>query len=237
MKILFAIDILEGRCVRLKMGNFNEVTYYSDDPMALLLEFTKKGVRDLHIVDLDGAREGKPKNMELIRNMRKSFTGYMQVGGGIRDFETVMAYLDIGVDKVILGTKVFTDPKFLDLIPEPERIILSIDLLHGKPMIRGWAEGAERPLSEVIEVAERRNVWGLLVTSIDRDGMLKGPDIESIREVLRMTRLPIIASGGVRSLSDVETLFQIGVNGVVVGKAIYEGTLKIEDLVRLTGGG
>lgn len=232
MKILIAIDILDGKCVRLKRGDFGEITEYSEDPLSVFIDLTRKGVKDFHVIDLDGAKEGKPKNIDVVRKMRESFDGYMQVGGGIRDRDSAVSYLEIGVDRIIVGTGAFTDPNFLDSIPHPERVILSLDLLFGKPMIRGWREDAKRDLNEVIEDAEKRGMWGFLVTSIERDGMLEGPNFDLIEKVLKMTKLPVIASGGIKSISDVEALSRLGVSGVVIGRAIYEGRIRLEDLFR-----
>jgi phosphoribosylformimino-5-aminoimidazole carboxamide ribotide isomerase len=234
MKILFAVDLMDGKCVRLTKGDFSKVKVYSSDPKAQVEEMVNKGARDFHIIDLDGAREGKPKNQWVIREMRKIIPGYMQVGGGIRSREVVRMFLEWGVDGIIVGTKAYRDPDFLRSLKGLGKIVLGVDIANGKPMIMGWKKEAKIGLNEILEIAEACEVSSLLVTSIERDGTLSGPDFETLRTIKSQTKIPIIASGGITRKEDIKALKGMGMDGVVVGKAIYERILSIEDVIELS---
>lgn len=232
MKILFAMDLLDGKCVRLTKGDFDHVKVYSDDPLSLIEEMVSKGARDFHIIDLNGAKEGQPKHLQVIKRIREKTPGYIQVGGGVRSKEIIQTYKECGVDAVIIGTRAYTDPTFLASLKEYQGIVLSVDILNGKPMIMGWKRGTEMNLSDVIGLAERCGVCALLVTAIERDGTLSGPDFAIMKEIMSMTWVPIIASGGVTSVEDIQLLKSMGVQGVVLGKAIYEKKIDIKDVIK-----
>ncbi|MCX7858052.1 MAG: 1-(5-phosphoribosyl)-5-[(5-phosphoribosylamino)methylideneamino] imidazole-4-carboxamide isomerase [Deltaproteobacteria bacterium] len=232
MKILFAMDLLDGKCVRLTKGNFGQVKIYSEDPLKVLDEMLEEGARDFHVVDLNGAKDGEPRHLGLIKKIRKKVPGYLQIGGGVRTAEVVHIYREIGIDGIIIGTRAYTDPEFLPSL-KCKGIVLGLDILHGKPMIMGWKKEAPMELSEVIDLAEKCGISALLVTAIEKDGTLDGPDFQILKEIMSLTQIPIIASGGVATLMDLSLLSKIGVYGVVLGKAIYEKKIQIKDAIKL----
>lgn len=229
MKPLFAMDLMGGRTVRLRKGNFEEVTVYSDDPPAMIEEMVRRGARDFHIIDLDGARTGQPVHGDIIRKIRTIVKGYMEVGGGIRDEDTIKYYSDLGVDGVIVGTRALEDENFFEGLAKFRNIVFGLDLLQGKPMARGWKSAVDRDVSSLLKAAERIGVMVVLCTSIERDGMLTGPDFEGLKAISAMTRLPVIASGGVSKIEDVRRLKERDVWATIIGKAFYEGFISIEE--------
>lgn len=236
MKVLFAIDLLDGKCVRLKKGDFKEIKVYSENPISVVDEMVSVGAKDFHIIDLNGAREGKPFHLQIVKEIRKRTTGYVQVGGGIRTKEVVKLYKELGIDGIIVGTRAYIDPGFLPSLREYDGVILSVDIKNGKPMIMGWEKEAKISISEILKLAEECSVFALLITAIERDGTLSGPDLEVLKMVRSSTEIPIIASGGIRGVEDLESLKKIGVYGAIVGKAIYEKTIKIDDILRFSKG-
>ncbi len=229
MKALFAMDLMGGKAVRLKKGNFEEVTVYSDNPVAMIEGMVRRGAKDFHIIDLDGARTGQPVHGELIKEIRMKVGGYMEVGGGIRDEDTIDLYSELGVDGIIVGTRALEDEVFFERLSIFTNIILGLDLLGGKPMSRGWKSAVDRDVGAILMAAERIGVMAVLCTSIERDGMLTGPDFEGLREISRMTKLPLIASGGVSNIEDVIRLKGTDVWATIIGKAFYEGFIRIEE--------
>ncbi|MCS7280474.1 MAG: 1-(5-phosphoribosyl)-5-[(5-phosphoribosylamino)methylideneamino] imidazole-4-carboxamide isomerase [Desulfobacterota bacterium] len=232
MRVLFAMDLLDGKCVRLTRGDYSQAKVYGEDPILMIEQMVNKGARDFHIVDLNGAKEGRPRHLEIIKAIRERVPGYMEVGGGVRTKEIVEIYKDLGVDGVVIGTKALIDPEFLPSVKGIGDITLSLDILNGKPMIMGWKKESGKDLEEIIKFAEECEVNYLLVTAIERDGTLSGPDFEVLSRVIGSTRIPVIGSGGVRTLEDVKLLLDMGAYGVVVGKAIYEGKIRIEEVTR-----
>lgn len=235
MKPLFAMDLMGGKTVRLKKGNFQEVTVYSDDPPAMIRDMVRRGARDFHIIDLDGARTGTPAHGDIIREIRTIVKGYMEVGGGIRSEETIKYYNDMGMDGVIVGTRALEDQEFFDTLSEFENIVFGLDLLNGKPMARGWKSAVDRGVSALLKDAERIGIMAVLCTSIERDGMLTGPDLEGLERLAAATRLPIIASGGVSKIDDVRRLKEMDVWAAIIGKAFYEGFIGIEEAMGYAG--
>lgn len=232
MKALFAMDLMGGRAVRLKKGNFDEVTVYSNDPVATIEGMIRQGAKDFHIIDLDGARTGEPVHGELIKEIRMRVEGYMEVGGGIRDEETIEYYRNRGIDGIIVGTRALEDRIFFEHLSLFDNIILGLDLLEGKPMSRGWKNAVERDVAEILGDAEGIGVMAVLCTSIERDGMLTGPDFDGLRAMSQMTKLPIIASGGVSNIEDVARLKEADVWAAIIGKAFYEGLIGIGEAMR-----
>jgi phosphoribosylformimino-5-aminoimidazole carboxamide ribotide isomerase len=230
MKVLFAIDLLDGLCVRLEKGRFESAKIYSKDPLSTLQEMMRKGAKDFHVIDLNGAREGVPRHLAVLKGMRERIKGYMEVGGGVRSLETLEALRSLGIDGIILGTEAL-DGELLWQLEDLKGLILGLDVLDGTPMVRGWRQKARRGVEEILEVAEERQFMAILVTAIERDGMLSGPDFRLLEGLMEKTSLPIIASGGVATLSDLRRLKAMGVYGVVVGRAIYEGRISIEEAV------
>jgi phosphoribosylformimino-5-aminoimidazole carboxamide ribotide isomerase len=229
MKILWAMDLIDGEAVRLFKGDFSKKTVYSAHPVDKVLEMVDKGARDFHIIDLDGARLSEPVHGDLIARIRKQVPGYMETGGGIRSEEDIALYRSRGLDGVIVGTKALIDPKFLMSLPSCDHVVLGLDMFDGKPMVRGWKEASEISAEKILEGAERAGVLAILFTSIGRDGTLEGPDFEGIKRMQGMTRLPIIASGGMSSLDDLKRLQEMEVWAAIVGKAFYEGRIGIEE--------
>ena len=223
-----AIDIKEGKLVRLLRGDFSKSKVYPYSPPEVARLFSEKGFSRLHVVDLDGAKEGKPANFEVLIEIRKNFKGTLQVGGGIRSYETARALFDEGVDLVVVGTMALKNrEEFERLIGDfPEKVILSIDSKRGKVAVGGWTQESAFSPQELVRLYDPLPIWGYLYTIVERDGSLEGVDPTPYMEIKRYTSRPVLASGGVSSLKDVEELMGV-VDGVVVGKAIYEGRIPL----------
>jgi phosphoribosylformimino-5-aminoimidazole carboxamide ribotide isomerase len=189
----------------------------------------ERGARDFHIIDLDGARTGSRTHHEIIRSIRQKVEGYMEVGGGIRDMGDIKYYSESGLDGIIIGTRALEDDAFFGRLNVFSNIILGLDLLEGKPMARGWKTAVNKNIQEILDASERIGIMAILCTSIERDGMLTGPDYEGLKKLAVMTKLPIIASGGVSSIDDVKRLKDSGVWATILGKAVYEGLIRIEE--------
>jgi phosphoribosylformimino-5-aminoimidazole carboxamide ribotide isomerase len=231
MKALFAMDLMGGKTVRLMKGDFSKVTIYSDDPPAKIEEMRELGAKDFHIIDLDGARTGKPCHREVIGKIREKVKGYMEVGGGIRSHDDLNFYDNGGVDGIILGTQALEDEAFFLSLAGRGKIILGLDTFEGRPMVRGWKEAVNKDIREILDMAEKVGVMALLCTSIAKDGMLTGPDYEGLKSMITMTRIPVIASGGVTSIDDVKKLRDMGVWATILGKAVYEGLIRVEEAI------
>jgi phosphoribosylformimino-5-aminoimidazole carboxamide ribotide isomerase len=239
MLVIPAIDLKEGRCVRLEQGLMERDTVYSDDPAAQARSWQEQGGELLHIVDLDGAFAGVPRNREAIAAIVRAIDIPTELGGGIRDLATIEAYLKLGVGRVILGTVAKENPQ---LVAEacrlfPGRIVVGIDARDGLVAVRGWADVTEKKASDLAKEMEGFGVSAIIYTDIARDGMLQGPNLEATRLLAESISIPVIASGGVSSLRDIENLMAIeasGVVGVITGKAIYTGALDLREAVELT---
>jgi phosphoribosylformimino-5-aminoimidazole carboxamide ribotide isomerase len=239
MLVIPAIDLKEGRCVRLEQGLMERDTVYSDDPAAQARSWQEQGGELLHIVDLDGAFAGVPRNREAIAAIVRAIDIPTELGGGIRDLATIEAYLKLGVGRVILGTVAKENPQ---LVAEacrlfPGRIVVGIDARDGLVAVRGWADVTEKKASDLAKEMEGFGVSAIIYTDIARDGMLQGPNLEATRLLAESISIPVIASGGVSSLRDIENLMAIedyGVVGVITGKAIYTGALDLREAVALT---
>lgn len=223
------MDLLGGKTVRLRKGNFEDVTIYSNDPPAMIEDMVRRGARDFHIIDLDGARTGEPVHGDLIKKIRTIVKGYMEVGGGIRSEETIQYYNDLGIDGVIVGTRALEDTTFFERLSKFRNIVLGLDLLEGKPMSRGWKNAVDLDVAGILQASELIGIMAILCTSIERDGMLTGPDFDGLRKISSMTKLPVIASGGVSRIDDVRQLAQMNVWAGIIGKAFYEGFISIEE--------
>ena len=239
MKILPAIDLKDGKCVRLSMGDYSQVKNYDFNPLELAMNWVDNGVKNLHIVDLDGAKDGKLSNFETIQKIRKQIPNlYIQMGGGIRSLGDVQKYLDIGLDKVIIGTKAMSDPSFLDEFDSftKNKIIIDMAVKDGNMAIQGWNQSSELDVDSFINYIETQQICEVVLTDVSKDGMLTGVNFDLINEVLLKTEIPIIASGGVTTIDDIEKLILLtkkGLSGVIIGKAIYESRIKINDLIML----
>jgi phosphoribosylformimino-5-aminoimidazole carboxamide ribotide isomerase len=233
MMLLPAIDILEGQAVRLLQGDFARRTDYDADPVDAARRWVQAGARALHVVDLDGARSGAPANLEHIRRITEAVQVPVQVGGGLRTLEAVQAALDAGATRVVLGTAVYKDLDFLDeaLTAHHDRVVVSVDARGGKLAASGWTEQTDLPVSAVLSAMGRRGVSRFIYSSIERDGMLNGPDLDEVRAVGETVRGSFIYSGGISTVEDLRALAalrQVNLSGVIVGKALYEGHLDVE---------
>jgi phosphoribosylformimino-5-aminoimidazole carboxamide ribotide isomerase len=239
MIVIPAIDLKEGKCVRLEQGLMEKDTVFCDDPAAQAREWERQGGELLHIVDLDGAFAGKPANKAAIEAIVSAVTIPTQLGGGIRDLATVEAYLSLGLSRVILGTAAQRHP---ELVQEacakfPGRIVVGIDAKNGMVAVQGWAEVTGVTAVDLAKRFEGYGVAAIIYTDISRDGMMQGPNIEATRALAEAIAIPVIASGGVSSLRDIENLIAVeasGVTGVITGKAIYTGAIRLAEAVALT---
>ena len=239
MKLLPAIDILDGSCVRLNKGEYSQVTKYSDDPLSIASHWHEQGIRNIHIVDLNGAKTGELNNFSIISKIRETFADfYIQVGGGIRTLESINKYINLGIDKVIIGTKALSSPEFLRTVPInlKERITIDVAVNNNVLVTDGWVEKSQLSIIDFIKQLEMNQITELVVTDITKDGMLSGINKDLYSNVLSLTKIPIIVSGGVTSLVDIHEIISMkdkGLSGVIIGKAIYENKIEISDLVKL----
>jgi phosphoribosylformimino-5-aminoimidazole carboxamide ribotide isomerase len=235
--ILPAIDIRDGKCVRLRQGDYGQETIFSDDPAAMARRWAQEGARFLHVVDLDGAREGRPINSASVQMIVQAAGIPCQVGGGIRTDEQVAEALSWGVERVVIGTRVLQDPGWLESLSRryPGKVVLGIDARNGWVATGGWLQVSQVP---ALELAKRCTTWplaALVYTDIRRDGMLEGPNFEELATLASSVSLPLIASGGVTTREDITRLAGVGVAGCIVGRALYEGRLRLTDIVRESG--
>lgn len=234
MMIIFpAIDILQGRCVRLIQGDYNREKVYSDSPVDMAKQWEAKGAEFIHIVDLDGAKSGKSINEDIIIEIAKSVNIPIQVGGGIRSMETVKTYLDNGVNRVIIGTAAIEDEAFLKEAVEvySERIVVSLDAKNGYIATDGWTDTSDVLALDLAKKLETIGVKTIVYTDIAKDGMLQGPNLEEQKAINEATKMDVIASGGVTTKEDVENLKQLNMYGAIVGKALYDGKITLEELL------
>ncbi len=231
MLLIPAIDLKDGKCVRLRQGRMDDETVFSDDPVAMAARWVDAGARRLHIVDLNGAFAGQPKNAPVVHAIAEAFPDLpIQVGGGIRDEETIEAYLAAGVRYVIIGTKAVTAPHFVsDVCTEfPGHVIVGLDAKDGRVAVDGWSKLSTHDVIDLARHFEQDGVEAIVYTDISRDGMLSGVNVDATVRLARSIHIPVIASGGIRTLDDVRALCQVadeGVTGAITGRAIYEGTL------------
>lgn len=232
MIVIPAIDLRGGRCVRLFRGDFDAATRYDEDPVEMAARFETEGARRLHVVDLDAAK-GDGSNRDVVRKITGNVAIPVQLGGGIRSAEAIDRALEDGAARTILGTAAADDPGFVaDAVQRSgDAIVVAVDVRDGRLMTHGWQE--EGPaLEEAVTALDRAGAPRFLVTSISRDGAMDGPDLELYGRVLELTERPVIASGGVRVADDIWALRELGVEACVVGKALYAGTLRLEEVVR-----
>lgn len=234
MLVIPAIDLRGGKCVRLYKGRYEDETVYSDDPGSQAKQFEDDGAELIHVVDLDGARAGRPSNEKAIREIIKSISIPIELGGGIRDMDTIKATLDMGVGRVILGTVAYSNP---DLVIEaaerfPDSIVVGIDAHDGKTIaVKGWAEDTGMSAIELAKKFEPYPIVAVIYTDISRDGTLKGPNVEAMSEMADAVSTNVIASGGVSSIDDIIKLMSTPVAGVITGKALYEGKLSLKEAI------
>ena len=239
MLLIPAIDLKDGKCVRLRQGRMDDETVFGDDPVAVAGRWVEAGARRLHMVDLNGAFAGKPVNAAAISAVANAFPDLpIQVGGGIRDEETVQAYLNAGVQYTIIGTQAVSAPHFVnDLCVEfPGHIIVGLDAKDGKVAIDGWSKLSHHSAIDMAQRFEGDGVEAIVFTDIGRDGMMTGVNVDSTVELAQAVRIPVIASGGITSIEDVQALCSVadeGIIGAITGRAIYEGTLDLAEAQKL----
>ena len=238
MKIFPAIDIKDKKCIRLLKGNFDNQTTYKQSPYDQALKYKEAGLLNLHIVDLDGALSGELVNLEIIENIIKKLDITIEIGGGIRSIDKIKAYIDIGVDKVILGSAAIKDPNFLRQACESfeGKIILGLDAKKGKLSVSGWKEITNKTAEDYLKNVNSYGFSRVIYTDIDRDGTKTEPNIEETLNIAKISSVPVVVSGGISSIEDIKkikTLNKFNIEGVIVGKAIYDGDISLSDLKEL----
>ena len=238
MLIIPAIDIIGGKVVRLEKGDFNKEKVYSDDPVQIACNWEEKGAELLHIVDLDGAREGKIKNQDTITMIMRNIKVPCEIGGGIRDKSDIEYFLENGAKRVVLGTRAFEDPRYLEeLISEfREKIVVGVDFSGNKVVKKGWQETTGLSPMFIVQEMQKMGVKTIVVTDISVDGTLKGPKIERLKQILNTVEISVIASGGISSLEDIKKLKEIknkNLEGVIIGKALYEGRVDLKEAIKI----
>ena len=236
MRIFPAIDLYEGKAVRLLKGNYNDLTVYSENPIEIAKDFESQGATELHTVDLEGARDGGTPNIDIIKSFVENTSLNVEVGGGIRSMDTVKAYLDAGVSRVILGTAAVTDEELLKtaVATYGDKIAVGADIKDGKVAIKGWVEKSEYSTFEFFEKLQKIGVSTVICTDISKDGAMQGTNRQLYKELSEKFSVNIIASGGVSSLDDIEALNEMNLFGAIIGKAYYTGAIKISDALEAT---
>ncbi len=237
LQLLPAIDLKGGQCVRLRQGRMEDSTVFGDDPVAMASQWVEQGCNRLHLVDLDGAFEGKPMHAEVVAAISKKFPDLtIQIGGGIRTVETVEEYLAAGVSYVIIGTQAVRNPPFVTELCQkfPGHVIVGIDAKNGMVAVEGWAEASTTAADELAKKFEDQGVSAIVYTDISRDGMMQGVNVEATANLATSISIPVIASGGVTDINDIIRINQVkdsGIEGVIMGRALYEGTLTMAEAI------
>jgi len=242
MLLIPAIDLKDGKCVRLRQGRMEDNTVFAEDPVAVAERWAEAGAKRLHLVDLDGAFAGRPVNADVIHRIAEAFPELpIQVGGGIRDDDTIQSYLDAGVSYAIIGTSAVNEPHFVaDVCLEfPGHIIVGLDARDGKVAIDGWSKLSHHDVIDLAQHFERDGVEAIIYTDISRDGMMQGVNVEATVKLAQAITIPVIASGGVTNSKDIEALQAVsgeGISGVVIGRALYEGTIDFAECQKIVDG-
>ena len=236
MLVIPAIDIIDGKCVRLFQGDYAKETVYSDDPVDVAKKWEKYGAKRIHIVDLDGALEGVPKNLETVKNIRKAVNAEIEYGGGVRLLKTVDSLIEAGINYVILGTAAVKTPEMLKEAVEKygQKIIVGLDARKGKIAVSGWKEASGIDAVELALILKAVGVKQIIFTDIEKDGAMNGPNITALKEIAVKSGLNIIASGGISTENDVVKIKELessGVNGMIIGNALYKGTINLLDII------
>ncbi len=239
MLIIPAIDLKEGRCVRLRQGRMQDETIFSDDPLSMAARWIEQGAQRLHIVDLDGARDGQPHNAPIIERIARQHPEVpLQVGGGIRNEDTIQTYLDAGVRYTVIGTRAVREPHFVQelCLEFPGHIIVGLDAKDGKVATDGWSKLSHHDVTDLAQHFAQEGVTAIIFTDISRDGMMQGLNVEATAALARALPVPVIASGGVTNMQDIEALLAVeddGVDGVIIGRALYEEQIHLPEALAL----
>ena len=232
-EVIPAVDILDGKCVRLKQGRFDNKTVYYDDPLEAAKLWESKGAKRLHVVDLNGARTGTPENAEIIKEILKTLTIPVQVGGGYRRLDLIDMMLNAGADRIVLGTTAIVNPNLLSSVCEKfgSHIAVSVDAKDDKVVANGWTNVSQKSVTSLAQEAVSMGVRRFIYTDISKDGMLEGPNFAGISKFIASVSVPIIASGGVKDKNDVQKLEEMGIEGCIIGQALYTGHINLEELI------
>lgn len=236
MKIIPAIDLIDGKAVRLQKGDYNKVTVYSDSPEKVAKYFYDCGARYLHVVDLDGAKSGRADNFETVKRIIEAADLSVEIGGGIRSLDVIKTYIDAGVDRIILGTAAITDPELLKRAVSlyGDKITVGVDIKDGMVAIKGWTELSSVSCEDFCRELETLGVGSVICTDISKDGMMSGTNVELYRSLNSNFSINIIASGGVSTLDDVRSLMKMNLYGAILGKAIYTGAIDLAEAIKIT---
>ncbi|MEM6328822.1 MAG: 1-(5-phosphoribosyl)-5-[(5-phosphoribosylamino)methylideneamino]imidazole-4-carboxamide isomerase [Planctomycetota bacterium] len=230
MQVWPAIDLRGGKCVRLRQGDYRQETVFSDDPVAVARGFSAAGARHLHVVDLDGAREGLPVNLPAVQEIVDAVDMQVELGGGVRDEQSICELLGFGIDRLVVGTSALKDPKwFAEVVAEyPGRLVLGVDARDGRVATDGWLETSETDAIELAQQFRGAPLAAVVYTDIATDGMMAGPNVAAMGQMQRAIGTPVVASGGIANAADVAALRDAGLAACIIGRALYEGTLTIE---------
>jgi phosphoribosylformimino-5-aminoimidazole carboxamide ribotide isomerase len=233
--VIPAIDLKDGRCVRLRQGEMAAETIYSEDVPSIARKWQEQGATTIHVVDLNGAVEGEPRNLPQIEMVMKNVSVKVQVGGGIRNIQTVRRYLKAGVSRVVLGTAALTDRAFLAQACHefPRRILLGLDARDGRVAVKGWTAVSDTRAVDLLKELGGHEIGAVIYTDIARDGMLGGPNIPALQEVVQWSSFPVIASGGITKVEDLRAVRSLGprIEGAIIGKALYDGKLNLQEAI------
>lgn len=235
MKIFPAIDLIDKKAVRLFKGDYSKMTIYNNDPLAVALDFEKKGAKNIHLVDLQGAKSGVPENIDVVKKIAQNTNLFIEVGGGIRNIETITKYFEYGADRVILGTSAVLDEEFLDLALSlyKEKIAVGADVKDGFIAIKGWLENSAYTVDEFFAKMEKKGVKTVICTDISKDGAMQGTNLELYKTLKSKYKINVIASGGVSSMQDVKNLCDNQIYGAIIGKAYYEGAIDLAEAIEV----
>lgn len=241
MLIIPAVDIRGGRCVRLTQGRFDREQVFSNDPVEMALNWQEKGAKRLHVVDLDGAVQGKPQNLKVIEKIVNTVNIPVQLGGGIRDIDTIDKCISIGIDRVIMGTSAVFNREIVKKAVSlyPDRVIVGIDAKDGRVAVKGWLEISEQKSVDLIKEIEQFGINRIIYTDITKDGMMTGPNLAALEEILENTGMKVIASGGISSIGDLIALKKMevkGLEGAIIGKALYLGKIDLKAALEIMEG-
>ncbi|MEX2172216.1 MAG: 1-(5-phosphoribosyl)-5-[(5-phosphoribosylamino)methylideneamino]imidazole-4-carboxamide isomerase [Pirellulales bacterium] len=235
MQIWPAIDLRGGKCVRLRQGDYQQETIFADDPVAVARGFAADGAKHLHLVDLDGAREGLPVNLPVVQNILAAVELEIELGGGIRDDQSIMELLEFGVHRLVVGTSALKQPDWFREVCRqfPQRLVLGIDARDGQVATDGWLQTSEVRAIDLAREFAAEPLAAIVYTDIATDGMMAGPNVAAMAEMQAAVNLPVVASGGVTTASDVQALATAGMAGCIIGRALYEGTLTLKEAIRV----